>query len=109
MIICDYFYIYFSVVYINADIGQLFSPFFSKINMINIKLWISSINSVRKLQILYLVRKNKEIKKLKSGEKNGPILAFIYTATTKSNCYRNTLKNNFENSYSSVLIEKNAF
>ena len=30
---------------------------------------MSSINSVRKLQILYFSIKNKEIKKLKNGEK----------------------------------------
>ena len=38
---------------------------------------MSSINSVRKLQILYFSKKNKKIKNLKNGEKSGPILAFI--------------------------------
>ena len=47
-----------------------FSLIFSKINVINIKLWMSSINSARKLQILYFSKKNnKNIKKLKIGEK----------------------------------------
>ena len=40
---------------------------------------MSSINSVRKLQILYFSKKNKKIKNLKNGEKSGPILAFIHT------------------------------
>ena len=40
---------------------------------------MSSTNSVRKLQILYLSKKNKKIKNLKNGEKNGPISAFIHT------------------------------
>ena len=40
---------------------------------------MSSINSARKLQILYFSKKNKKIKNLKNGEKSGPISAFIYT------------------------------
>ena len=39
---------------------------------------MSSINSVRKLQILYFSKKNKKIKNLKNREKSGPISAFIY-------------------------------
>ena len=40
---------------------------------------MSSINSVRKLQILYFSMKNKEIKKLKNGEKKWPdICIYIY-------------------------------
>ena len=34
---------------------------------------MSTINSVRKLQILYFSKKNKEIKNLKNGEKVGPL------------------------------------
>ena len=33
---------------------------------------MSSINSVRKLQILYFSKKNKKIKNLKNGEKKWP-------------------------------------
>ena len=47
-----------------------FSPIFSKINVINIKLWMSSKNSARKLQILYFSKTKKNNKKnLKIGEK----------------------------------------
>ena len=34
---------------------------------------MSTINSVRKLQILYFSKKNKEIKNLKNGEKVDPL------------------------------------
>ena len=34
---------------------------------------MSTINSVRKLQILYFSKKNKEIKNLKNDEKMGPL------------------------------------
>ena len=41
---------------------------------------MSSVNSVKNLQILYFSRKNKEIKKLKKKTKNiGPASAFIHT------------------------------
>ena len=40
---------------------------------------MSSINSVRKLQILYFSMKNKEIKNLKNGEKSVPDPPFMYT------------------------------
>ena len=40
---------------------------------------MNSINSVRKLQILYFSMKNKKIKNLKNGEKIGAISAFIHT------------------------------
>ena len=39
---------------------------------------MSSINSARKLQILYFSKKNKKIKNLKNGEKGWPDLG-IYT------------------------------
>ena len=39
---------------------------------------MSSINSVRKLQILYFSKKNKKIKNLKNGEKKWPNIG-IYT------------------------------
>ena len=34
---------------------------------------MSTINSVRKLQVLYFSKKNKEIKNLKNDEKMGPL------------------------------------
>ena len=40
---------------------------------------MSSINSARKLQILYFSMKNKEIKNLKNSKKSGPISASIHT------------------------------
>ena len=40
---------------------------------------MSSINSVRKLQILYFSKKNKEIKKLKKKKKSAPIPPVIHT------------------------------
>ena len=40
---------------------------------------MSSINSVRNLQILYFSKKNKEIKNLKNGKKSGPESPFIHT------------------------------
>ena len=41
---------------------------------------MSSINSVRNLQILYFSKNNKEIKNLKNGEKKYvPISPFIHT------------------------------
>ena len=40
---------------------------------------MTSINSERKLQILYFSMKNKEIKNLKNGKKDGPISASIHT------------------------------
>ena len=40
---------------------------------------MSSINSARKLQVLYFSMKNKKIKNLKNGEKSGSISAFIHT------------------------------
>ena len=40
---------------------------------------MSSMNSVRNLQILYFIKKNKEIKKLKKKyEKSGPEPPLIY-------------------------------
>ena len=42
---------------------------------------MSSINSVRKLQILYFSKKNKKIKNLKNGEKKWPDTG-IYTYYT---------------------------
>ena len=39
---------------------------------------MSSINSVRKLQILYFSKKNEKIKNLKKGEKKRPDIG-IYT------------------------------
>ena len=39
---------------------------------------MSSINSVRKLQILYFGKKNKKVKNLKNGEKNWADIG-IYT------------------------------
>ena len=39
---------------------------------------MSSINSVRKLQILYFSKKNKKVKNLKNGEKKWPNIG-IYT------------------------------
>ena len=42
---------------------------------------MSSINSVRKLQILYFSKKNKKIKNLKNGEKKWPDIG-IYTIHT---------------------------
>ena len=40
---------------------------------------MSSINSVRKLQILYFSKKNKKIKNLKNGEKKWPNIGiYIY-------------------------------
>ena len=45
---------------------------------------MSSINSVKNLQILYFNRKNKEIKKLKKRrKKGGPASAFIHTTDGK--------------------------
>ena len=40
---------------------------------------MSSINSVRKLQILYSSKKNKKIKNLRIGKKSGPEPSFIHT------------------------------
>ena len=40
---------------------------------------MSSINNVRKLQILYFSMKKKEIKNLKNSKKYGLISAFIHT------------------------------
>ena len=40
---------------------------------------MSSINSARKLQILYSSKKNKKIKNLKVGKKSGPEPPFIHT------------------------------
>ena len=40
---------------------------------------MSSINSVRKLQILYSSKKNKKIKNLRIGKKSGPEPPFIHT------------------------------
>ena len=42
---------------------------------------MSSINSVRKLQILYFSKKNKKIKNLKNDEKSGPKPASIHTTS----------------------------
>ena len=44
---------------------------------------MSSTNSVRKLQILYLSKKNKKIKNLKNLENSGPISAFIHTTQVR--------------------------
>ena len=44
---------------------------------------MSSINSVRKLQILCFSKKNKKIKNLKNGEKSGPISAFMHTTQVR--------------------------
>ena len=44
---------------------------------------MSSINSVRKLQILYFSKKNKKIKNLKNGEKSGSISAFMHTTQVR--------------------------
>ena len=56
---------------------------------------MSSINSVRNLQILYFSKKNKKIKNLKHGEKKWPDIG-IYTyywnlllRSTKKNFYEN--------------------
>ena len=46
---------------------------------------MSSINSVRKLQILYFRKKNKKIKNLKNGEKMWPDIG-IYTYYLKTVC-----------------------
>ena len=46
---------------------------------------MSSINSVRKLQILYFGKKNKKIKNLKNGEKMWPDIG-IYTQYLKTVC-----------------------
>ena len=46
---------------------------------------MSSINSVRKLQILYFSKKNKKIKNLKNGEKMWPDIG-IYTQYLKTVC-----------------------
>ena len=46
---------------------------------------MSSINSVRKLQILYFSMKRKEIKNLKNDEKSGPISTFIHTPNNPKN------------------------
>ena len=46
---------------------------------------MSSINSVRKLQILYFSKKNKKIKNLKNGEKMWPDIG-IYTYYLKTVC-----------------------
>ena len=43
---------------------------------------MSSINSARKLQVLYFSMKNKKIKNLKNGEKSGPISGFIHTTNS---------------------------
>ena len=43
---------------------------------------MSSINSARKLQVLYFSMKNKKIKNLKNGEKSSPISAFIHTTNS---------------------------
>ena len=40
---------------------------------------MSSISSVRKLQVLCFSKKNKEIKNLKNGKKSGPEPPFIHT------------------------------
>ena len=73
MIICD-------VACINADIGQLFfEKYLETLIWLIQKLLMSSINSVRNLQLLYFNKKNKKIKNLKNDEKNGPISAFIHT------------------------------
>ena len=40
---------------------------------------MSSINSVRNLQILYFGKKNKKNKNVENGEKKWPISAFIHT------------------------------
>ena len=47
---------------------------------------MSSINSVRKLQILYFSKKNKKIKNLKNGEKKWPDIS-IYTYYSFCNVY----------------------
>ena len=44
---------------------------------------MSSINSVRKLQILCFSKKNKKIKNLKNGEKSGLISAFMHTTQVR--------------------------
>ena len=50
--------------------GQLFfEKHLEKLIWLMSKLWIISTNSVIKLQILYFSIKNKENKKLKSGQK----------------------------------------
>ena len=55
-----------------------FSPIFSKINVIDIKLRMCSINSATKLQTLYFRTKNKKTKKLKIGEKWPDIGIYTY-------------------------------
>ena len=42
---------------------------------------MSSMNNVRKLQMLYFSKKNKKIKNLKNDEKSGPKPASIHTTS----------------------------
>ena len=51
---------------------------------------MSSINSVRNLQILYFSKKNKKIKNLKNGE-SGLISAFIHTTEVPKNFFFKTI------------------
>ena len=46
---------------------------------------MSSINSVRKLQILYFSKKNKKIKNLKNGEKKWPDIWILKITRGSSN------------------------
>ena len=87
-IVCDYLWLFFdclwlfwyvNVVCINAGIGQLFfKKYLEKL------ILFSSINSVRKLQILCFSMKNKEIKNLKNGKKSVPEPLSMYN--TDDNC-----------------------
>ena len=51
---------------------------------------MSSINSVRNLQILYFSEKNKKIKNLKNGE-SGLISAFIHTTEVPKKFFFKTI------------------
>ena len=48
---------------------------------------MSSINSVRKLQILYFSKKNKKIKNLKNGEKKWPNIGIYTYYSLRVYCY----------------------
>ena len=64
---------------------------------------MSSINSVRKLQILYFQYENKKIKNLKNGKKSGPISAFIHTTSVNQLSQQSTLMRGLFNKVSHPL------
>ena len=64
---------------------------------------MSSINSVRKLQILYFQYENKKIKNLKKWQKSGLISAFIHTTSVNQLSQYSTLMHGLFNKVSHPL------